>query len=301
MSQKISPSTAALLIIPPMLWAGNAVVGRLVIDVIPPVMLNFLRWAIVFVLILPLGAGIFRRNSGIWRAWRRFSVLGLLGIGLYNTLQYLALHSSTPINVTLVAASLPIWMLLIGRIFFATKVSRRQWLGASVSILGVFVVLSHGQWAKLMSLHWVVGDLLILLATLCWAFYSWLLSSGQETHAIRSHWAHFLLAQVSFGLVWSGLMTGAEWWLIAPQITWSGPLVAALLYVAVGPSIIAFRCWTVGVQRVGPNVAAFFTNLTPLFAALLSLLLLGETPHLYHGAAFLLILGGIVLSSKHPA
>ncbi len=298
MNQKISPATAALLIIPPFLWAGNAVVGRLVMDVVPPVTLNFLRWAIVFLLILPLGASVFRRDSAFWGAWRRFSLLGLLGIGLYNTLQYLALHSSTPINVTLVAASLPICMLLIGRVFFAAMVSRRQWLGASVSILGVLVVLSHGQWAKLMAFHWVAGDLFILLGTLCWAFYSWLLSSNQDPQAIRHHWAQFLLAQVSVGLVWSGLMTGAEWWLIAPHISWSWSLVAALLYVAVGPSIIAFRCWTVGVQRVGPNVAAFFTNLTPLFAALLSSMLLGETPHLYHGAAFLLILGGIVLSSK---
>ena len=53
-----------------------------------------------------------------------------------------------------------------------------------------------------------------------------------------------------------------------------------------------------GVQRVGPAVAGFFTNLTPLFAALLSAAFLGELPHFYHGVAFLLIVGGIVVSAR---
>ena len=49
---------------------------------------------------------------------------------------------------------------------------------------------------------------------------------------------------------------------------------------------------------VGPTTAGLFVNLTPLFAALLSTALLGEAPHLYHAAAFVLIVAGIVVSSK---
>jgi drug/metabolite transporter (DMT)-like permease len=78
-------------------------------------------------------------------------------------------------------------------------------------------------------------------------------------------------------------------------------LAAALLYVAVGPALIAFRCWGAGVQRAGPSTAAFFSNLTPLFAALLSAAFLGELPQAYHGIAFLLIVGGIVVSSRRPS
>ena len=81
-------------------------------------------------------------------------------------------------------------------------------------------------------------------------------------------------------------------------ISWTWPLVAALLYVAVGPAVIAYRCWGVGVQRVGPAMAGFFANLTPLFAALLSAAFLGELPQAYHALAFLLIVGGIVVSSR---
>lgn len=109
--------TAILLTIPPLLWAGNAIVGRMVAHDVPPIMLNFLRWAIAFVLLLPFAGPIFRRDSGLWANWQRFTLLGLLGIGLYNALQYLALQSSTPINVTLVASGMPVWMMLTGWLF----------------------------------------------------------------------------------------------------------------------------------------------------------------------------------------
>ena len=103
---------------------------------------------------------------------------------------------------------------------------------------------------------------------------------------------------MSFGVLWSGLCTGGEWVLTDAHITFSPLLLVALLYVAIGPAVIAFRCWGAGVARVGPNIAAFFSNLTPLFAAVMSATLLGETPHLYHAASFVLIVGGIVLSAR---
>ena len=107
------------------------------------------------------------------------------------------------------------------------------------------------------------------------------------------------MAQMVFGLGWSGLLAGGEWALgNSAPVVWGTPLVLALLFIAVGPAIIAYRCWGIGVQRVGPAVAGFFTNLTPLFAALLSAVFLGEVPHWYHAGAFALIVGGIVVSSS---
>src|SRR3981189_2303321 len=94
MTHRLTPKTAVLLTVPPLLWAGNAIVGRLVHDMLPPVLLNFLRWAIALAILLPLAGPIFARDSGLWTHWRRFALLGLLGIGMYNALQYLALQSS---------------------------------------------------------------------------------------------------------------------------------------------------------------------------------------------------------------
>jgi drug/metabolite transporter (DMT)-like permease len=298
MTSPLSLSTALLLVVPPLMWAGNAVVGRMVADMVPPVTLNFLRWAIALLILLPLASSIYRRGSGLLTHWRRYAILGLLGVGMYNALQYMALQTSTPINVTLVAASLPVWMLAIGWMFFGAQVKGKQMIGAALSLTGVLLVLSRGEWRELLALRLVPGDLFMLLATMAWAVYSWLLTRGQDAAAISASWATFLLAQVTFGVAWSGAFAAGEWALTDAQIYWSWNLGAALLFVAVGPAVVAYRCWGIGVQRAGPNVAAFFNNLTPLFAAVMSLAFLGELPHAYHAAAFALIVGGIVFSSR---
>ena len=175
MTHKLTPGTAALLVTAPLLWAGNAVVGRLVHDLVPPITLNFLRWALAFVLLLPLAYGVLRPDHPVWAHWRRYALLGLLGIGLYNALQYMALQTSTPINVTLVGSSMPVWMLAVGAVFFGVSVTRRQLAGAALSMAGVLLVLSRGEWGQLLALRLVPGDLFMLLATISWSFYSWLL------------------------------------------------------------------------------------------------------------------------------
>jgi len=298
MTHRLTPRTIFLLTLPPLLWAGNTIVGRLVHDVVPPVLLNFMRWLIALGILLVLAGPVFGRTSPLWAHWRRFALLGLLGIGMYNALQYMALQSSTPINVTLVAAGLPVWMMLTGRLFFGVPISRAQVAGAVLSIAGVVLVLARGEWQHLLALRLVPGDLFMILATIAWSFYSWLLIRTTEPAALRADWAGFLLAQVGFGALWSGAFALGEQALGPSGVQWSWTLMAALLYVAVGPAIIAFRCWGEGVRQAGPGVAAFFVNLTPLFTALLSTAILGETPHGYHAAAFVLIVAGIVVSAR---
>jgi drug/metabolite transporter (DMT)-like permease len=201
--------------------------------------------------------------------------------------------------VTLVASSAPVFMLGMGRLFFGQAISKRQMLGAVLSIAGVLLVLCRGEWSQLANFHLVPGDVYVLIATIAWAWYSWLLSQPVDPPAIRSDWAAFLMAQMVFGLGWSGLFAGGEWALSdGTRIVWGWPLAAALLYVAVGPAILAYRCWGMGVQRVGPAVAGFFSNLTPLFAAVMSAAFLGELPQAYHALAFALIVGGILVSSR---
>jgi drug/metabolite transporter (DMT)-like permease len=298
MNYKLTPSTALLLTVPPLLWAGNAIVGRLVRDAVSPMTLNFLRWTIALLLLLPLGRMALRADREVLANWRRYSMLGLLGIGLYNSMQYLALQSSSPINVTLVAAGMPVWMLLVGRMFFNAPVRPRQMVGALLSIAGVLVVLCRGDWQQLAALRLVAGDLYMILATIAWSFYSWMLMQPKDRPALRADWAAFLLAQVAYGVLWSGALAGAEWSLGLAHVDWSWALAAALLYVAVGPAVVAMRCWGAGVQRAGPSIGAFFLNLTPLFTAMMSSAFLGELPHLYHLLAFGLILGGIAFSSR---
>jgi drug/metabolite transporter (DMT)-like permease len=300
MSHPVVTLRAALLLtLPPLLWAGNAVIGRVIAPLASPMTLNLLRWAIAFALLLPLAAPVLRRSSALWPSWRRFAGLSLLAIGGYNALLYLALNTSTPINVTLVGSITPVWMLLIGRVFFGIRISGKQWLGAALSISGVMLVLSRGDLAVLLQVRLVAGDLYILLASGAWAYYSWMLAHPTtEPPEIKRDWSAFLLAQIAFGLVWSSLFAGTEWALGLGRLQWSWPFVAALLFIAIGPALLAYRAWGAGVASAGPSVAGFFINLTPLFTAMLSSAFLGEVPHLYHALAFMMIVGGIAVSSS---
>ncbi|MGV3493783.1 MAG: DMT family transporter, partial [Ramlibacter sp.] len=176
MQQRLTFPTALLLTVPPVLWAGNAVVGRLVAPLVPPLTLNFLRWALAFALLLPLAWRLLRADSPLWARIPRFAVLGFLGIGSYNALQYLAVKTSTAVNVTLVASSMPVFMLALGALFFGHRITGRQVIGAALSIAGVLIVMARGDLEHLAQVRFVAGDLYMLLATLGWAIYSWLLT-----------------------------------------------------------------------------------------------------------------------------
>lgn len=302
---KLTPRVAALLTLPPLMWAGNAMVGRLLATSVPPLMLNALRWWAALVVLLPLGwraIGSPARRAEIRARWRPLALLGLLGVGSYNALQYLALQTSTPINVTLIASSTPVWMLLAGSLFYGEHPRAPQYAGAALSLAGVLLVLVRGDPSQLAALRLVPGDLWMLLAALSWALYSWQLArppaplAGAERPAWN--WAEFLLVQALFGVAWASAAAAGEAATSAHALRVTPALLPALVFVALGPSVLAYRCWGLGVAEAGPAVAGFFANLAPLFAALMSAALLGERPHWYHGAAFLFIVAGIAVSSR---
>lgn len=311
----LTPRLAGLLTVPPLLWASNAVLGRMLVPLVPPLALNALRWLGALVILLMLGwraVATAQARTDVRARWRYLALLGLLGIGVYNALQYQALRTSTPINVTLIASSMPVFMMLVGALFFSIKPTPRQLLGTAFSMCGVVMVLTRGEPAQVGQIHFVRGDLLMLLATFGWACYSWLLvrpprwalqpvranvaNAAGEAHPWN--WAEFLLVQLLFGVLWAGASAGLEQ-VIAPRpIVWQPLVVAAIAFIAIGPSVVAYWFWGEGVALGGPALGAIFNNLTPLFAALLSALVLGELPHWYHGVAFALVVAGILVSTR---
>ena len=97
MHPKLTPTAALLLTIPPLMWAGNAVVGRLVSELVSPMTLNLLRWLIAFALLLPLAGGVLKKSSRLWPNWRRFGFLGLL-----NYFVHIFRETKTAVYVVLV-------------------------------------------------------------------------------------------------------------------------------------------------------------------------------------------------------
>ena len=331
MSARADPATLAFLTLPPLMWASNAIVGRFSVagaaPLVSPVLFNTLRWtvalAVLFVLAhwrmprpapgkpalpsaaLPDASFAAARAAPLTSAtaspprparasWLIYAALGLFSVTAYNALQYQALRTSGAINVTLIAASGPVWMLLLGRLFFDERSRGWAWAGAALSLAGVLVVLSGGQAARLLGLRLAPGDLYMLAAVLSWSLYSWLL----RRHRPDAPAARFLLVQTAWGLVLGLPFLAAEWAAgqMVLRLEWRTALVVA--WVALGPSLLAYWCWDRGVARAGAVLPSFFGNLTPLFAALMSAALLGEPPHGYHVAAFALVAGGIVLSQR---
>ena len=115
-------STLLFLVVPPLMWASNAIVGRMAAGAIPPITLNFLRWVVAILVLLPF---VWVRLKQDWPIARRYWVVlaatGFLSTTMYNALQYLALTTSSPINIALITAAGPIFTLLMGRSFFRPR------------------------------------------------------------------------------------------------------------------------------------------------------------------------------------
>ncbi len=196
-------------------------------------------------------------------------------------------------------------MLSFGALLYNEPVTGRQAAGVALSISGVGITLSRGDLATLTDVDFVAGDVLMLVATAAWCTYSWTLARPPESMKGQArpdwNWADYLLLQILFGLFWVTLSSGAEFVLTDQRLIWSWSVPAAVAYIAVGPALVAYWCWGIGVVKGSPALSGFFINLTPVFAAVLSALWLGETPKPYHFLSFLLIAAGIVVANSKRA
>jgi drug/metabolite transporter (DMT)-like permease len=298
MTRRLDAPTAAFLLAPPLFWAGNAVVARALVGDFPPLALSFARWAVALLLILPFTLRGLRAGWPALRGkWGVMLAISALGVGCYNSLQYLALQTSTAVNATLIGASGPIVTLLVGAAFFATPVRRVQWIGAAVSVAGVLLVIARGDPLKLARLHLEAGDLIMLVATLAWSIYTWLLRLRRPALAAGP----FLTVQIALGALMILPFTLLEYSVTGRTAAATPGNLAALAYVALLPSLVAYFCWDRGVARAGAVLPMYFVNLTPVFAGLLSYFLLGEPIGWFHFAGGLLIVLGIHLANRPAA
>lgn len=279
-----------VLCVAPLCWAGNIVLARGVADLIPPVAFAFWRWTLALLLILPF---TLRHVALDWqeigRRWKRLFLLAVLGISSFNTLLYTAVHTTTAINGALIQTTMPAVIVLLSRILYRESVTGRQTAGVLLCLIGAGLIVLRGDVRSLLSLSFVQGDLLMVIAVLFYGLYSALLRRRPAIHALS-----FLTATFALGA--AGLLPVylAELAVVGPFAI-SRDIVFTLLYVALFPSIVAYFCWNKGVDRVGPNRAGLFINLIPVFASLLSVRLLGESVQGFHIAGMGLIAGGMAL------
>ncbi len=270
-------------------WAGNSIVGRAVRFDIPPGTLAFGRWTLAFLLVLPFAAvPIVRERAAILRHWKWIVALGVLGVGAFNTFLYHGLRHTTAANALLLQAAIPAAVVLLDRLIFGMKADRWHVAGVVFSILGVMAIVFKGDPASALVLHFGTGDLLVLCSVAAWSIYTVLLRRRPPIALVS-----FVALTFGVGALVNAPLAFAEWHAGETPV-WSPVVIAAFAYVALLPSLAAYFIYNWAVARIGPARAGQAITLMPLFGALLSALLLGETLHAYHLAGMALILLGIV-------
>mgnify|MGYP003563181306 CR=1 FL=1 len=282
-----------LVAVAPMCWAGNIVLAKGVAAMIPPAALSFWRWAVAFLILLPLTWPYVKRD---WKTavagWRILGLLALFGVTSFNTLLYLAMHTTTAINGALIQTTMPAVIIVISLILYGERVSRIQTAGVGLCVVGAGVVVIKGHWQALIDMTLVQGDLLMIVAVVLYALYSALLPKRPAMHPMS-------FMTYTFGLGCLGLLPLYLWEMsVLGTFTLTPGVAGSIAYVAIFPSIVAYFCWNRGVAVIGANRTGLFINLIPVFAATLAVIFLGESLKSYHLAGMILIVVGFVMFNR---
>ncbi len=297
-SVKLAGYMAAFIAV--FIWAGNFVVARAVAAHIGPFEMNFWRWLLAFLCVLPLAL----RKRELWRSDVRvirknffyMSVMGLVGVTCLNAFFYLAGQSTGSINMVLFVPSAPIIIMFLSRIFCGEVITVRRALGLVTILVGLGVLLSRGSWETLLSVKFHVGDLWSLAGVSCFGLYSFLARfRPQGISTFGFHTAVFFFGLVIlFPFFLHDVVS-------LPRPTWNGSVIFGIFYAGVGCSFMSYVLWTVAIDRVGPVAAGMIYYSIPLFTALEGIWFLGESVSLVHIIGGCLMLMGIILAivQKH--
>ncbi len=290
-----SPTLAyALLTFAALFWTGNWVVGRLLADLVPPLALTFWRWAIALALLMPfVGPRLWRARGLLAREWRPIVVLGLLGGGLHNALQYWGLDYTLATNGAILNATTPVLIIVIGTLAFREPFPRRAAAGALIAFAGTLALITRLDFGLLASVGPNRGDLAILLSMVMLSAYTVGLRRRPAGLDALSFLACFaLVALMPVGIGYALEIAAGQ------RIVLNATSVGGMLYIAVFPALLAYLFWDVGVRAVGAARAGIFMYLMPVFGSLLGMAFLGERFEPYHAVGMGLIFAGVALATR---
>jgi len=271
-------------------WAGNVIVGRAVRGEIPPLMLAFSRWTLALLILAPFAwRRAVAQRALIRRHWGAILFLGLAGVAAFNGFLYSGLRYTTAANSLLLQGLIPTLVVIVGSVVFGDKAPWRQVAGIALSTLGVTFIVFRGELSEILRLRLGMGDLLVLCGCAAWAIYTASLRLRPPIDPLVFLFVTFAIGALAMGV---GALSEAQ---AIAQMHWDGRMVAAIAYVAIFPSILAYMSFNAAVSHVGPGAAGQAISLLPLLGAVLAAMILGEPLFPYHLAGMALILGGVLL------
>ncbi|ABZ84151.1 integral membrane protein duf6, putative [Heliomicrobium modesticaldum Ice1] len=291
------------LILTPLIWATNFVMGRLLVVAIPPFALSSIRFAIAALIMLPLAL----RTHPFWqisrRSWGWIGLMAVTGVCLFNTVLYLGLRYTASVNATLINSLSPMVTAMLVFLIDREKIQPSQAAGILLSVAGITVVAAQGSWERLAQLSFNPGDLLVLLATALWALYTIAgRKAAREVPVLAATGYSFAIGALL--LLPMGLL---DWNLSAAARQPAAPWMwGAAVYLGIFASVIAFYWWNQAVQAYGATVSSLFQNLITVYAAGIAYWGLQEPLFGYHWLGGALVFGGALLASgisqrKKPA
>lgn len=288
------PLAFALLMLAALFWSGNWIVGRLLADLVPPVALTFWRWAIALALLAPVvGPRLWAARGLIAAHWRPIVVLGLLGGGLHNVLQYWGLRYTLATNGAIMNATTPVLIIVLGALLYREPFPRRAAAGALLALAGAIALITRLDLAALAGLELNRGDLLILASMVMLSAYTVGLRrrpAGLDALSFLACFALVALVPVGIGYAFEHA-AGA-------RIVLNRTSVAGMLYIAVFPAALAYLFWDIGVRAVGAARAGVFMYLMPVFGSVLGMVFLGERFEPYHAVGMGLIFAGVATATR---
>jgi drug/metabolite transporter (DMT)-like permease len=260
------------------------------------VTLSFLRWSFAFLIILPFAWKHLKRDWGAIRTRLGTMIfLSVIGISAFNTLQYWALEHTQALNTLLLQSAGPLFVAVWSLILLGVRLTLAQAGGIALSLIGVLVILLHGDLTALSSIEFNKGDIIFTVALAIFGLYSVLSLKRPQIHGLSFVGFTFGCGAVCLVPLWI-------WELFTrPVMQLNAANLLSLFYVAVFPSTLAYLCFNRGVQLIGANRAAPFFHVVPVFGSAMAIVFLGEHPQLFHIIGFALVLTGVFVASRKPA
>ncbi len=277
-----------------LIWGLNFSITKLALAQIPPLpftAVRFLVSSLLLWLVLRITEGPIRLTG---RPLRLLIGLGLLGNTCYQLVFTLGLDRTTATNSALILSTVPTVVALFAGVLGLERITSRMSVGIALGTIGVVIVIATQGVG--FSTATIVGDVLTVLAVLCWAGY---------TVGLRAVPAGVSSLQVTTvttlagtpGLVLAGVpgMIELDWKAVNLE-SWAG-----LGYAAVLSLVVAYLLWNRSVKAVGGTRTAIYMCVTPLFAVAGAWLLLGERPHPLQGIGAVLIVVGVLMTRSEKS
>ena len=283
------------LILATLFWSGNFIVGKAAsLFEIPPFTLNFFRWTFAWLILAPFTLKeIFQKKSYILKNIKLILILGITSITIFNSIVYYSLNFTQVISGVLMISTIPVMIIFFCWVFKIEKTNFYQILGVFFSLTGVVVIVTNADINKLLNLNFNKGDLWMVVAMFSWAMYSALLRKKK-----------FKLSQISFlqTIISAGLILLLPAYLIEMALGYRVnihlPFILTLTYVVLFPGLASFFFWIKGISIIGSNRSGIFLHLMPIFSTIMAMLIFNEKFMTFHLIGAILIITGIILSSK---